>query len=76
MVTIEHLRTLSPTELKILLYMSFTGRIQTITHQLLAKEINVNQRSIREALKMLQDRGLISCSRKKTDSTESTITFH
>jgi transcription initiation factor IIE alpha subunit len=76
MVTLEHVKTLSPTELKILLYMSFTGRTQTITHEVLAKEINVNQRSIREALKILQERGLISCKRKKKESTESTITFH
>lgn len=76
MVTLEHVKTLSTTELKILLYMSFTGKTQTITHQVLAKEINVNQRSIREALKMLQDRGLITCKRRKADSTESTIVFH
>lgn len=76
MVTLEHVKTLSPTELKILLYMSFTGKTQTITHKVLAKEINVNQRSIREALKMLQDRGLITCNRITVESTESTITFH
>ncbi len=76
MVTLEHVKTLSPTELKILLYMSLTNKTQTITHEVLAKEINVNQRSIREALKVLQERGLISCRRKKKESTESTIIFH
>jgi len=76
MVTLEHVKTLSPTELKILLYMSLTNKTQTITHDSLAKEINVNPRSIRDALKTLQQRGLISCRRRKNESTESTITFH
>jgi len=76
MVTLEHVKTLSPTELKILLYMSLTNKTQTITHEILAKEIGVNKRSIREALKVLKERGLISCKRKKKESTESIITFH
>jgi transcription initiation factor IIE alpha subunit len=56
--------------------MSLTNKTQTITHEILAKEIGVNKRSIREALKVLKERGLISCKRKKKESTESIITFH
>jgi DNA-binding FadR family transcriptional regulator len=56
--------------------MSLTSKTQTIKHEVLAKEISVSQRSIRDALKVLQARGLITCRRKKIESTESTITFH
>jgi transcription initiation factor IIE alpha subunit len=76
MVTLEHLKTLSPTELKIILYMSLTDNKLSITQDSLAKEINVNIRSVREALKVLEARNIISYRRSLDKSIKSTITLH
>lgn len=76
MVTLDHVKTLSPTELKILLYMSFTGRVLSLTQDNLAKEINVNIRSVREALKLLEARGIVSYKRSTLHSKKSVITLH
>lgn len=76
MVTLEHLKTLSPTELKIILYMSLTDNKLSITQDSLAKEINVNIRSVREALKVLEARNIISYRRSLDSSIKSTITLH
>ena len=75
MVTLEHVKTLSPTELKILIYMDLTDKTLSITQETLAKEINVNIRSIREALKLLEARGIISYKRSIISSTKSVITI-
>lgn len=75
MVTIDHIRTLSPTELKILLYMDLTEKTLSISQEDLAKELNVNIRSVREALKTLEQRNLISYQRSIISSIKSIITF-
>lgn len=75
MITLDHVKTLSPTELKILIYMDLTDKTLAITQEHLAKEINVNIRSIREALKVLEARGIISYKRSATSSTKSVITL-
>jgi transcription initiation factor IIE alpha subunit len=75
MITLEHVKTLSPTELKILVYMDLTDKTLSITQEHLAKEINVNIRSIREALKVLEARGIISYKRSIVSSTKSVITI-
>lgn len=75
MITLEHVKTLSPTELKILVYMDLTDKTLAITQETLAKEINVNIRSIREALKVLEARGIISYKRSIVSSTKSVITI-
>lgn len=76
MVTLEHVKTLSPTELKIVLYMNLTDKTLSITQEHLAKEINVNIRSIREALKVLEARRIISYNRSLDCNIKSTITLH
>lgn len=75
MVTLEHVKTLSPTELKILMYMNLTDKTLAISQENLAKEINVNIRSIREALKLLEARGIISYKRSVVTGIKSVITF-
>lgn len=75
MVTLEHVKTLSPTELKILVYMNLTDKSIAINQENLAKEINVSMRATREALKDLEARGIISYKRSTISKVKSVITL-
>lgn len=59
MITLDHIKTLSSIELRIVLYLNLKEKTLTITQGELAKELNCNVRSVRDALRSLNDRGII-----------------
>lgn len=63
MITLDHIRTLSATELRIIAYLSLNSREVHLTHTKLAAEINSSYRQVNEALRSLQSKGLIDYER-------------
>jgi len=81
MVTIEHIRNLSATELRIMAYFNITGTDISITQDELAKEIYVSSKQIGVALRSLENRGLLKWNRgigynKYMPPSKGTITLH
>lgn len=75
MVNLEHIKTLGPVELKIVLYLNLTEKTLSISQENLAKEISCSVRSVREALKSLEARGIISYTRSFLTSEKSKIIY-
>lgn len=63
MVTIEHIRSLSATELRVMAYVSLTGGELEVSQTELATTINTSREQLNKALQSLSQRGIISYER-------------
>jgi predicted transcriptional regulator len=63
LITLDHIRNLSATELRIMSYMVISGKELEISQTELAKEINTSFRQLNMALQSLSSKGIISYER-------------
>jgi len=73
MLTIEHIRTLSPCEIKVLFYINLSGGKLNYSQKDMSGELNISIRSVREALKSLEARGIIQYKRSFDSLEKSSI---
>lgn len=81
MITIDHIRQLTATELRIVSYMSIYNKELNMTQNELATELHLSGKQVGVALRSLEERGLLIWNRgtgynKNSVPTKGTITLH
>jgi len=81
LITLDHIRNLSATELRIASYMSLGNKELEMTQMELAETLQVSDRQLRQALESLEERRLISYIRgegytKGTKASKGKITWN
>lgn len=76
MITLEHIRNLSATELRVVAYLSLMGKSMEKTQHELAKELNLSDKSIGNALRTLEKRGIILYNREVLSKEKGKIVLH